>query len=174
MRWHRDSLFTAGPRRPLSRDERRVWLARADLARRRGLVTALHVEVGRALLRRLGVDGRLDPSHETIATDAGCSSRTVQRALRRLADAGLLTWQRRLVRAGWRCEQASNAYALVPDGAPIPAPVARPRCDGQPARATHVHIPLGDRTAALAALARAREGALARLSRRATPALGSG
>jgi AraC-like DNA-binding protein len=134
MRWHALSLFTAGPRHALSRDERRAWLARADLWRRRGRLTCLAVEIGRALLRRLGADGRLDPAHETIAADAGCSSRTVRRVLRALADLGLLTWQRRLVRAGWRTEQTSNAYALCLADAP-PAP---PRCGGQAGRGTQI------------------------------------
>jgi len=31
--------------------------------------------------RRLGVDGQLDPSHDTIADDVGCCARTVRRAL---------------------------------------------------------------------------------------------
>jgi hypothetical protein len=39
---------------------------------------------------------------------------TVQRALDRLRSLGLLFWQRRFVRDGWRCEQTSNAYVLTP------------------------------------------------------------
>jgi hypothetical protein len=120
MRWHAHSLFTVGPRRPLNRDARRIWVARAELHRRARRLTCLHVEIGRALLRRLGVDGRLDPAHATIAADAGCCARTVRRALRRLAELGLLTWQRRLVRAGWRAEQTSNAYELHLGDAPPP------------------------------------------------------
>jgi hypothetical protein len=48
---------------------------------------------------------------------AAVSEDTVQRALVRLRELGLLFWQRRLVRdeaSGWRCEQASNAYVLTP------------------------------------------------------------
>lgn len=120
MPYHADSLFGSGPRRPLNADSRRIWLARADAARRSGSITALHVEVGRALLRRLSQDGRCDPSHDTLARDAGCSARTVRRALARLQAAGLLTWQRRLVRSGRRVLQTSNAYRL---GVDVPQPL---------------------------------------------------
>jgi hypothetical protein len=44
---------------------------------------------------------------------------------------GLLRWQTRLVRAGWRAEQTSNAYELVPS---IAAPAVLPRCGGQTVR----------------------------------------
>jgi hypothetical protein len=44
---------------------------------------------------------------------------------------GLLTWQRRIVRAGWRTEQTSNAYMLIPTAA-LPAVC----CGGQSGRAT--------------------------------------
>jgi len=95
--WRRGSLFGDGPRRPLSADERRIWIARADAERRAGRLTALHIEVGRALLRRLGVDGQCDPAHATLARDAGCDPSNVLRALKALQAVGLLTWERRLV-----------------------------------------------------------------------------
>jgi hypothetical protein len=56
----------------------------------------------------------------------GVSSRTVRRATDILRRLGLLLWQTRLVRAGWRTEQTSNAYLLVPT-AENPAVL----CDGQ-------------------------------------------
>jgi hypothetical protein len=93
-------------------------------------VTAAHAEVARALLKRLGPDGRLDPSQATLAADTGLDPRTIGRALRRLADASLLTWQRRLVRVGWRCSQTSNAYELVPAGPALPAPALRTKKPG--------------------------------------------
>src|SRR3954468_4729752 len=114
MQFHAQSQFTAGPRRPLTIGERALWLARLDAARRARRITPAHDLVARALLKRLGPDGRLDPAQDTLAHDTGLSDRTVRRALRALADAGLLTWQRRLVRDGWRCRQTSNAYCLVP------------------------------------------------------------
>jgi hypothetical protein len=128
--WHRDSLFGDGPRRPLDREQRAVWRARLDLHRRAGRITALHALVGLALARRLGTDGRLDPSHDTIADDTGCSARTVRRALAALAGCGLARWTRRLVRDGWRAVQASSAYELL-TGAPASVP-----CDGQDGRET--------------------------------------
>ena len=88
--WYRGSLFGEGPRCPLSSNQRRAWLARAELERRAGNLTALHIEVARALLRRLGADGRCDPAQATLAADAGCGERTVRRALVVLHALGLL------------------------------------------------------------------------------------
>jgi DNA-binding transcriptional ArsR family regulator len=125
MQFHAHSLFGDGPRRPLTIGERALWLARLDAARRARRITPAHELVARALLKRLGPDGRLDPAQDTLAHDTGLSDRTVRRALRALADAGLLTWQRRLVRDGWRCRQTSNAYCLVPEGPALPLPPPR-------------------------------------------------
>jgi hypothetical protein len=131
--WHRGSLFDAGPRVPFDREQRAVWRARLDLARRAGRLTALHAAIGTALARRLGQDGRCDPSHQTIAEDAGASVRTVRRALAAMAECGLVRWVRRLVRTGWQAVQTSNAYALVTNSTPIAAAV---RHGGQAGRAT--------------------------------------
>lgn len=150
--WHAGSLFGAGPRRPLDRNGRRLWLAMVDNARRAGHLTALHLETARALLRRLSVDGQLDPAHATIARDASCSERTVRRALAVLADLGLLRWQRRLVRAGWRTEQTSNAYEILIPDRPLTAPTPRPACGGQAGRETlKADLPLADAAAVQAA-----------------------
>lgn len=120
MPHYADSLFAAGPRHSLGRNARRIWLARAEIHRRAGVITALHVEIGRCLLKRLGALGQCDPSHTTIADDAGCSERTVRRALARLNALGLLTWQRRVVRDGWRTAQTSNAYHFGHGLPPVP------------------------------------------------------
>ena len=48
---------------------------------------------------------------------------------------GLLRWQRRLVRTGWRAEQTSNAYELVPALGTAPV-LPRFSCDGQSVRET--------------------------------------
>jgi hypothetical protein len=49
-----------------------------------------------------------------------------------MRDLGLLYWQRRLVRSGWRTEQTSNQYVLKPEA---PAPMITVRlpvlCDRQ-------------------------------------------
>lgn len=137
--WHRGSVFGDGLRRPLTRDEQGIWRHKMENWFRAGELTALHCRVGEALLRRVrrSGDGRLDPSHETIAADVGCSVSTVERALRRMNGLGLVSWQRRLVRVeGWRTEQTSNAYRLHPDGrAPAVSPVVRrAACDRQPDR----------------------------------------
>lgn len=131
--WRRNSEFGPGRRVPLDRERRAVWKARLELHRRAGRLTALHAAVGLALLRRLGQDGRLDPSHDTIADDAGAGARTVRRALARLSECGLAVWTRRLIRVGWRAAQISNAYALTTGE---PAQICVRRCDGQAGRGT--------------------------------------
>ena len=150
--WRRGSVFGDGPRRPLSADERRTWLARADLERKARRLTATHVVVAVALQKRLGVEGQCDPAHATLAEDAGCDPSTVLRALAALRAVGLVTWERRLVRRPWpvggrgatRAEQTSNAYELLlPDRPVAPreerrcsAVRRRPDCDRQDARET--------------------------------------
>ena len=128
-------MFGDGPRRPLSADERRAWIARADLERRAGRLTATHLLVAGALLRRLGVDGQCDPAHATLARDAGCDPSSVLRALQALQAVDLVTWERRLVRCPWpaggqratRAEQTSNAYELLLPDRPV-APRQERRC----------------------------------------------
>ncbi len=150
--WRRGSVFGDGPHRPLSADERRVWLARAELERKARRLTALHVDVAEALLKRLGVEGQCDPAHATLADDAGCDPSTVLRALAALRAVGLVTWERRLVRRAWpaggrgatRAEQTSNAYELLLPDRPVAlreerrcsAARHRPHCDRQVAGET--------------------------------------
>ena len=145
-------MFGDGPRRPLSADERRMWLARAEAERKAGRLTALHVVVAGYLLRRLGVDGQCDPAHATLARDAGCDPSSVLRALQALQAVDLVRWERRLVRRPWpaggpgasRAEQTSNAYELLLPGRPVAprqerrcVPMRRrPGCDRQPAGET--------------------------------------
>jgi hypothetical protein len=112
--WHRGSLFSDGPRRPLDREQRARFRFLLNAHARANRIPAKQEKVGNALLKRLGADGQCDPSHDTLAADTGISSRTVRRATVTMADLGLLRWQTRLVRAGWRTEQTSNAYELVP------------------------------------------------------------
>ena len=112
--WHRHSIFGEGRRRPLDRERRARYTFLLNAHRSAGRLTADHLRVGEKLLKRLGADGRCDPSYETLATDAGCKARTARRATAQLRDLGLLRWERRLVRAGWRAEQTSNQYELIP------------------------------------------------------------
>jgi hypothetical protein len=111
--WHLGSVFGDGPRRPLDREQRARFRFLLNAHRRARRLTPHAELVGNALVRRLGVDGRLDPSHETIAEDIGCCTRTVRRALDALRGLGLLIWQRRLARAGLAVSQISNAYCLT-------------------------------------------------------------
>ena len=154
--WRRGSVFGDGPRRPLSADERRAWIARADLERRAGRLTPTHLLVAYALLRRLGVDGQCDPAHATLAHDAGCDPSSVLRALQALQAADLVAWERRLVRRPWpaggrgasRAEQTSNAYELLLPARPVAprqerrcsAVWRRPDCDRQVAGETPFQI----------------------------------
>jgi len=95
----------------------------------------------------------------------------VRRAITSMRDLGLLRWERRLVRNGWRCEQTSNAYELVPTAQHLHVP----RCGGQNVRETGFldksRKPNGtaiaapdDVAAAQAALARRRAVVEARLA----------
>jgi hypothetical protein len=125
-RWHRDSIFGPGPRRPLDRNTRARFRFLCRAHRGVNRLTANDVAVGEVLVSALGDDGRLDLAHATIAARALCHPATVRRALGRLRGLGLVSWVRRLVRGsgtGWRCEQSSNAYML-----------ATPACDAHAAR----------------------------------------
>jgi hypothetical protein len=98
---------------------------RNDRSRWRYLVHA-HTRAGRigprggwvleVLPDYLARDGRLDPSHARLAADAGVGESTVERALADAKALGLLDWDRRIVRNGWRAEQTSNAYVLILPG----------------------------------------------------------
>jgi hypothetical protein len=126
---------------------------------RAGRITPRAEWVGCALLKRLADDGRCDPAHATLAADAGCSERTVRRATAAMRALGMVRWQTRLVRAGWRAEQTSNAYELIP-AAPLP-------CAGQRVRETRKReIPYRPNLGSIeaqAALARRRSVIEARL-----------
>jgi hypothetical protein len=131
-KWHRNSLFGDGPRHALTREEtaRFRYLARAH--RLAGRLTACAHDVAEALIRRLGSDGRLDPSHSTLAGDAACSDRTVRRAITALRRLGLVHWQRRIARCqDGTVEQLSSQYWL---STPAAAPVLQP--GGQSVRQT--------------------------------------
>jgi hypothetical protein len=111
---HRSSSrYGDGPRMTMCRERRAVWRARLTMFRRARKITPLHEDIGLAMLRRLGADGRLDPSHETVADDVGCDPRSVRRALAGLKAFGMVLWVNRIVRAGWRVAQTSNAYMLT-------------------------------------------------------------
>jgi hypothetical protein len=132
--WHRGSVFGDGRRVPLDRERRARFRFLLNAHHRGGGITRAARDVGEALLRRLGADGQCDPSYDTLAGDAGCSARTARRATASMRALGLVRWTTRLVRAGWRAEQTSNAYELVPSAATPPAETLASRCGGQTGR----------------------------------------
>jgi hypothetical protein len=103
------SVFGDGPRRALDRDQRARFTFLLNAHYRASRITPKGEKVGLALLKRLGADGRCDPSHETLAGDASCDEKTVRRALDTLKGLGLVRWVNRLLRDGWRAAQTSNA-----------------------------------------------------------------
>jgi hypothetical protein len=136
-KYHKEAKFGPGPRLPIDREGRAVWKARVEIHCRAGRITDAGARIAYALLKRLGADGRCDPSHQTLADDTGRGVRTVRRALLRLKELGLISWFQRLVRdsaTGWRVEQASNAYCLLLSAGPAAIPVVF--TGGQPGRAT--------------------------------------
>jgi hypothetical protein len=163
-------LFGDGPRVPLDRERRARFRFLLSAHARAGRITRAARDVGEALLRRLSAEGRCDPSHYTLAADAACSARTVRRATASMRGLGLVRWTTRLVRAGWRAEQTSNAYELVPAIAAPPAAMLAPRCGGQAGRETRridisycPEVTPAERQAAQAALAQRRAAIEARL-----------
>lgn len=161
--WHAEALFGPGPRRALTRDQRALLRLRLRAARIARHITALHEQVALEALHLLGGDGRLDPAQATLARRAGCCLRTVSTALRRMRALGLIDWVQRLVRAGRRVEQTSNAYAFRPE-AVIPPPF---RCARKPCAEGSLHrkeLAIPDRAEALAALARIAESRLAAMT----------
>lgn len=118
--YRKGSIFGDGRRSCLDGNQRARFRFKLRSYARSGYLAAKHQWVGEALLKRLGEDGRCDPSHDTLAADAGCSARTVRRATATMRDLGMLRWETRIVRNGWQAHQTSNAYELCPD-TPAPA-----------------------------------------------------
>jgi len=71
-----------------------------------------HHAVLSALASFTGLHGTF-PAHETIAARAGCSVRTVIRALERAYELGIVERSRRMIRHGNRLIRTSNAYRLI-------------------------------------------------------------
>ncbi|MFL5284609.1 MAG: hypothetical protein ACJ8AW_27380 [Rhodopila sp.] len=86
-----------------------------------------------ALLKRLGADGRCDPSHQTLSADSGESPDTVKKALKALYGLGMDDWLRRLIREGTQVRQTSNSYLLTLGN---PAVLPAVRCEVDSARET--------------------------------------
>lgn len=112
--WHSGSVFSDGPRHRLDREQRARFRFLLNAHRRARHLTPNAELVGSTLLRRLGTDGQLDPTHDRLASDVGCCPRTVRRALATLKMLGLVVWQCRIARSGDCINQISNAYVLIP------------------------------------------------------------
>jgi hypothetical protein len=120
--WHQGSEFGPGPRRPLDRERRARWRYLVHANARAGRIAPKGEWVLEELLAHLSKEGRCDPSYARLGADAATSSKTAERAVAAAAACGLLRWQRRIVRNGWRAEQTSNAYELLVPGDAEPRP----------------------------------------------------
>jgi hypothetical protein len=119
-RYFAASEFSDGLRKPMNRDERGVWLARLEGDLRAGRIEPWYLRLGQEMAKVLRPDGCLTPSLRRLARLVGCSVRTVQRGLERLASIGRITWVRRLRRVGAAVVQTTNSYALLLGVAPPP------------------------------------------------------
>jgi len=84
------------------------------LTQARQITGKTHI-VLQALASFTGLHGTF-PAHETLAAKAGCSVRTVIRALDQAYALGLVERTRRMVRRGNRLVRTSNAYRLLSVG----------------------------------------------------------
>src|SRR3954469_25437934 len=116
---------------PISRDQRLRIILRAEaierFTKRRGKQAGALGQSGLRVLRCLLFDyantatGRCDPGYRAICRTTGFCRETVARALTRLEAAGLVEIVRRMVRAGRRAVQATNAYLFAAAAAPAQA-----------------------------------------------------
>jgi DNA-binding transcriptional MocR family regulator len=95
-----------------------TWSARVWAEFRAENLTRAYRDVLLTLRTFRGPGGIAWPSHETLAERAGCSVRTVQRALAQARLLGLTEWTERRVRAGWRWLRTSNVYTFRQPDAP--------------------------------------------------------
>lgn len=91
------------------------WFHRLEAERRAGNITRAEADALRAFGRLLAV-GDDAPSEARIASEAGCSRRTVQRAKVRARTLGLMAWERRFLGAGLRRELPCRYRAGMPAG----------------------------------------------------------
>lgn len=106
---------------PVKKDDRgrimslaRETKASTKMAGRQGALTACDIVVLETMLFKLWdhLTGRCVPSIATIARWSGVSERTVQRGLKRLRAAGLLSWLARVKIIAGRAVQTSNRYFI--------------------------------------------------------------
>lgn len=78
-----------------------------------GRLTRGHRDVGLQLAHYFKAGDAAWPSHETLAAQARCCIRTVQRALIALREAGIFDWSARWIQTGWRKVRTSNLYRRI-------------------------------------------------------------
>ncbi len=143
----REKVYGSGRPRPCDTEGKRRIMARARLlmqktqpGRAYGLVTPKMLAVLEALVWRFhnARTGLCFPSIKTLAAVVKCSPTTVQEALRRLEELGLISWVHRLRRVidnlgRRRPVRASNGYQLHPPAIDVrdakPAKSNRPATD---------------------------------------------
>jgi hypothetical protein len=92
-----------------------TWFHRLEAERRANNLTRAEADALRAFGRLLAI-GDDAPSEARIASEAGCSRRTVQRAKVRARTLGLMAWERRFLGAGLRRELPCRYRAGMPVG----------------------------------------------------------
>ncbi len=108
----------------------REWLDRLECERRCGNVPACQALVLRALWV-LVLSGDHEPSEARLASEAGVSRATVQRAKRTGQTLGLLEWQRQWRTEGELRRERPCAYRVELPAGPV---VRKPRREHQPAQ----------------------------------------
>jgi hypothetical protein len=103
-----------------------TWNARIDAEYQAHNLTAHYRAVLIALLTFQGSDGRIFPSHESLAARTvklglarDCCAATASRALKHARTLGLLFWLPQYRREGWRKVRQSNLYILNVPAAPV-------------------------------------------------------
>jgi hypothetical protein len=112
-------------RSPLDRNGRARFRYLVSAHHRARRITPAGARVAEVLLWHLGTNGQCDPTHATIAAEAICDEKTVGRVTTDLREVGLIRWQNRLVRNGWKAEQTSNQYELLTTATTNPVPLPR-------------------------------------------------
>jgi DNA-binding transcriptional MocR family regulator len=121
-------LLVAQPRNTRTTGTACPWTTRIWQEFRVGNLTRSYRDILLTLHTFRGAGGECWPSHATLAERAGCSLRTVQRALRQGEYLGLVQWVERRVRAGWRWLRTSNRYFFrLPESPVISGMGPRPR-----------------------------------------------
>jgi len=134
----------------------REWLDRLDLERRAKNVTGDQARV-LTVLWTLVLSGDHEPSEARLASEAGVSRATVQRAKRTGRALGLLEWQRQWRQEGELRRERPCAYRVELPAGPV---LRRPRREHQSA-ARAVSLSMEQQLAALPAVTEAMRAMVA-------------